>query len=231
MSDLSTVGKRIKFALTHAGKSQADLSKYVGIKTATVSQWCSDKVKALKSDNALKVSRFLGVNYDWLVTGRGAPFGENVESVPDDVIPEGYVQIKEYALKCSAGAGTTPTFDEINETKPVTYQQSFFRSLGVNPLKCKRFTVDGDSMVPTLYPEDKILVNTADNYEIENNKVYAIVIRDEVRVKRLIRKINGDVVIRSDNHAYPDEVIEHDDENVYFAIIGRVIEKSGRGGL
>ena len=232
MNDFSTLGKRIKFGLEKEGKSQADLSKYTGIKSATVSQWCSDKVKALKSDNALRVAKFLRVNNNWLVTGKGSPFLEDIISIPDDVLPpDGYIQIKEYALKCGAGPGTTPTFDEINDTKPASYQESFFKSLGINPKDCKRFSVDGDSMIPTLYPNDKILVNTADNQKIDNNKVYAIVIDDEVRVKRLIRKINGDLIIRSDNAAYQDEIIEHDNENIYFSIIGRVVEKSGCGGL
>ena len=47
----------------------------------------------------------------------------------------------------------------------------------------------------------------------------------------VIKQMNGDLIIRSDNKAYPDEVIYHNDESVYFHIIGRVIEKAGDGGL
>ncbi len=232
MNEESTLGQRIRFALAKSGKTQADLARYTKIKTATVSQWCSDKVKALKSDNALMVSRFLGVNYNWLVTGKGAPDAENVVALPDDSTPEdGYVQIKEYSIQCGAGAGGIPTFEEQRDSVPATYRESFFRSLGIKPDDCMRFRVHGDSMVPTLFDGDRILVNTADNQNIQNNHVYAINIDNEVRVKRLIKKINGDLVIHSDNLAYPEEIISSDDETVFFSIIGRVIEKVSHGGL
>ncbi len=232
MRDLSTLGARIRYGLEKTGKKQADLAKYVGIKTATCSQWCSDKVKALKSDNALKVSRFLCVNTNWLVTGKGSPDAENVVALPDDVSPsDGYIQIKEYQITCGAGAGSLPSFEEVSESIPATYRQSYFDHLGIAPDACMRFRVHGDSMEPILFDGDTILVNTADNKNIINNKVYAINVEDEVRVKRLILQINKDLIIRSENKEYPDEIIRHDDSSINFSIIGRVIEKSGHGGL
>ncbi len=232
MTDFSTLGKRIKYGLTMSGKSQAQLSKYTGIKSATVSQWCSDKVKTLKSDNALMVSKFLGVNYNWLVTGKGSPDAENVTALPDDVAPnDDYVQIKEFSVKCGAGPSGIPTYEEAHDSVPATYRESFFRNLGIKPEDCMRFRVHGDSMEPTLFDGDRILVHLTDNQGIENNHVYAINIGSEVRVKRLIKKINGDLIIHSDNPVYPDECLRADDESVYFSIIGRVIEKTGHGGL
>ena len=233
MPDFSTLGRRIRYALASAEKSQADLAKYVGIKSATCSQWCSDKVKALKSDNALKVSRFLNVNYDWLVTGRGAPDAEDVRAIVEDEEDPGdaYVQIPEYRIACGAGPGYTPSFEEIEESVPATYRLSYFQSLGIKPSDCKRFVVHGDSMEPTLYSGDRVLVNCADHLSIKNNHVYAINFEDEVRVKRLIRMMNGDLIIKSDNESYEDEIIKRDDETVQFSIIGRVIERAGSGGL
>ena len=232
MNDFSTLGKRIKYGLLKEGKSQADLSRYTRIKTATVSQWCSDKVKTLKSDNALKVSRFLKVNCDWLVSGKGAPDAEDVKGLPDDVeCDDHYIQVQEYKIECGAGPGTEPSYIEIEDVQPATYRLSYFTLRNLKPSNCKRFTVHGDSMQPTLFNGDKILVNTDDNTSISNNHVYAICVNNEIRVKRLIKQMNGDLIIRSDNKAYPDEVIYHNDESVYFHIIGRVIEKAGDGGL
>lgn len=85
-------------------------------------------------------------------------------------------------------------------------------------------------MEPILFPDDRILVNMADTSPIHNNHVYAIVYGDEVRVKRLIQLMNGDLIIHSENPQYPDEIIHKGDE-INFRIIGRVIDKSGSGGL
>lgn len=233
MHEFSTLGSRIKYGLSHAGKTQADLSRYVGIKTATVSQWCSDKVKALKSDNALKVSRFLGVNYDWLVTGKGTPEEKDVVALGDnEPAPDGYVQIPEYAIYCAAGHGYTPSYEELTDVEPATYRESFFTSRHINPKSCKRLCVMGDSMEPTLFAGDKILVNL-DDKKIVDRHVYVINVGEEVRVKRLVRRLNGDIVIKSDNPEYDDEVIDVNlpEDSCYFSIIGRVIDKSGGGGL
>lgn len=232
MDDFSTLGKRIMYGLEKSGKVQADLCRFTGCKSSTVSMWCSDKVKNLSSENALKVSTLLNINYNWLVTGKGSPDAEDVVSLPDDVLADDpYVQIPEYSVECGAGPGTTPTYSEIESSIPATYRQSYFTSKGISPDDCKRFTVHGDSMQPTLFNGDKILVNTADNVTISNNHVYAINVNDEVKVKRLIRLINGDLVIKSDNKSYPDEIIPHDSDEINFSIIGRVIEKAGNGGL
>ena len=229
--EYTTLGERITYALNRANKRQAQLAKYVGIKTATCSQWCSGKVKTLRSENALRVAAFLGVNAQWLITGKGSPDAESVVALPDDVTPtDDYIQIKEYKISCSAGAGCTPTYEEIHDSVPATYRQSYFKHLGISPRSCLRFRVHGDSMEPTLYDGDTILVNTEECH-ITNNRVYAINVGDEVRVKRLILQLNHDLIIRSDNKSYPDEILKHDDTSVTFSVIGRVIEKAGAGGL
>lgn len=231
MADYSSLGKRIRYGLQKAGKTQADLCKYTGCKSSTVSMWCSDKVKNLSSENALKVSKLLGLNQIWLITGKGEPDGDPVVALDDDETPsDDYVQIKEYGIKCAAGNGCEPTYEEQTESVPATYRRSWFQRICVNPEHCKRFIVSGDSMEPILFPDDRILVNMADTSPIHNNHVYAIVYGDEVRVKRLIQLMNGDLIIHSENPQYPDETIHKGDE-INFRIIGRVIDKSGSGGL
>lgn len=235
MADYSSLGKRIRYGLQKAGKTQADLCKYTGCKSSTVSMWCSDKVKNLSSENALKVSKLLGLNQIWLITGKGSPDAnaQDIIALDDNEQPsDDYVQIKEYGVRCAAGNGCEPTYEEQTECVPATYRRSWFQRIGVNPNHCKRFVVSGDSMIPVLYNNDRILVDLSDTFPIHNNHVYAIVFRNEVRVKRLISQMNGDLIIRSDNRdSFPDEIIKHDEENVNFRVIGRVIEKSGDGGL
>jgi phage repressor protein C with HTH and peptisase S24 domain len=235
MFDFSELSDRINYGLKKTGKSQTKLAEECGVKSPSVNNWVTGKTKELMASVAIKASKSLNVDLNWLITGKGSPDADahDIAVLDDNEQPsDDYVQIKEYSIKCAAGNGREPTYEEQHESVPATYRLSWFQRIGVNPNHCKRFVVTGDSMIPVLYNNDRILVDLSDTFPIHNNHVYAIVFGNEVRVKRLISQMNGDLIIRSDNRdSYPDEIIKHDEENVNFRVIGRVIEKSGDGGL
>lgn len=231
MFDFTQLSDRINYALKKSGKTQMRLAEDCGVKSSSVNAWTTGKTKDLMSSVAYKASKSLDTDLEWLITGKGAPDIDDVSAINDDELPsDEYVQIKEYGIKCAAGNGCEPTYEEQSESVPATYRRSWFQKLQINPEHCKRFVVYGDSMEPVLFSDDRILVNLDDKYPIKNNKVYAIVYGNEVRVKRLIALMNGDLVIHSDNPRYPEEII-HKDDDINFSIIGRVIEKAGNGGL
>lgn len=233
MKDFSSLGKRIKFALEKSGKKQADLSKYTGIKSATVSQWCSDQVKALKYDNALKVAKFLGVNHRWLVTGKGPIEPDDVEVINDEapLNTDEYITIKEYNITFACGDGREPTYDELNDSISVIYKISWFQERQINPANCKRFRIEGSSMEPLLFDGDRVLVDLNDT-EVRNGRVYALIQDRQLKVKRLYKLIDGSLIVHSDNStSNPDVKIPKNESNLFFKIIGRVIDKSGDGGL
>ncbi|CUI07850.1 hypothetical protein BN2497_10477 [Janthinobacterium sp. CG23_2] len=81
-----------------------------------------------------------------------------------------------------------------------------------------------------LFPRDTILVN-ADETNIVDGKLYAIRYGDDLRVKYLYRRLDGTVVLRSVNPAYRDEEVPPELAQEYICVIGRVRDKSGKGGL
>lgn len=67
-------------------------------------------------------------------------------------------------------------------------------------------------------------------YYPRNNHVNTQVVADQMKVKRLRRRRDGGLLIVSDNDRYPiEEVPPSELDTVY--IIGRVFDRSGRGGL
>ena len=87
-------------------------------------------------------------------------------------------------------------------------------------------------MEPLLFDGDRILVNTADSLRIKDGAVYAINYNGELKVKRLQRKMNGSILLMSENKAYPPEEISSDAiEEGRFFIIGKVLEKSSTYGF
>jgi phage repressor protein C with HTH and peptisase S24 domain len=136
-------------------------------------------------------------------------------------------------VEIKVAAGNGKVIPEFVETKyRQRYRLSWFREKGAKPGDVRTMRVQGDSMERTLFDGDKIAVDFG-NTEIRNDAVYVIAVGEEARVKRLFRMTDGRVRIVSDNAdkaTYPDEFVLPDYLNT-LAVLGRVIDKSGSGGL
>lgn len=147
-------------------------------------------------------------------------------------LSDAYIQIPENAVRFAAGNGRTALFDEVADSVPRTYRRDWFIKEGINPQQARCFKVDGDSMEELLFDGDSVLVNLAET-QILNGKVYALRYGDELRIKRVYRKLDGSLILHSDNPAFVprEEEIPAAAVEQHIGIIGRVRDKSGRGGL
>ena len=238
MEQYSLLSERIKYVLGHCSISKSELARIAGVKPPSVYGWLNGSSKSLKSTAAKRIGEKLKISITWLIDGKGDPNPKlQPITVFDDANPDDYqdddqiVFIKQLDVACGCGAGRTPTWEEEHTVKPRAYRLSWFQRHGRKPENCVTFYVEGDSMEPTLYDGDCVLIDTSDKYRIDNGHVYAFYIYDEVKIKRLYRNIKGDVAIVSDNHIYEKEILRHDDESIVMNLIGRVIEKSGSSNL
>lgn len=249
---MNTLAERIRKALDESGGvTQADIARACGISTASVNNWFTGATKSLKGENLLRAAAILKVSPAWLSTGKGdmRPRGDyllghtpnhtaaEVGSVyahhPDDTPGEDTVLIKESRLHFSAGNGHQVEFNLVEESEPATYRLSWFQREGMSPAKVRRFKVRGDSMEPFLYPNDSVLVNLAENdpARILDGRVYALRYGNDLRIKRLYRRLDGTLILRSDNPHYDDEHVPPHLAEEHITLIGRVRDKSGAGGL
>ncbi len=223
--ELKTLAQRLKFALGRSGRTRKDLAQYVGVTSGAISQWMRGGITTMSSQNAQKVSEFLGVSNAWLITGRGDVERSNI--VPAEEQANDFIPIQAYnKIEFGAGERDEPTPDEIEDTHTVSYRASFFRSMGVNPKNCRRYRVDGDSMEPLLRDGDYILCDCSPTTVIVDNAVYAFVYGNQLKVKHLIKTRQG-LIIRSENPLYPEELVPPEEAAEQIHIIGRVIERSG----
>lgn len=79
----------------------------------------------------------------------------------------------------------------------------------------------GDSMEPTFEDGDMLLVDRGVN-EVKIDAVYVLELNDELFVKRLQRRPNGDVLMLSDNKQYDSYTITEGDRD-RFRVLGRVV--------
>ena len=62
---------RLAISLDDAGMKAADLARSTKLSRATISDWLSGKTQRVQATHLLIVSKALGVNYEWLLTGQG----------------------------------------------------------------------------------------------------------------------------------------------------------------
>lgn len=81
----------------------------------------------------------------------------------------------------------------------------------------------GDSMSPTIYDKDKLIVEHWNNGQIRDNRVYVFCYGDEIFVKRLVKNVD-EMIIKSDNPdpMYRPRYIEKEDMS-NIIIIGEIV--------
>lgn len=193
------------------------------------SQYAEDLVAAFPPDR---------INHSYVRTGKGrlddvhAQPSSNVISLgKDDPLPEGSIYIKVSAIAFSGGNGRrTPHYELIPESDPVVYSISWFQKRQINPDNVRRYKVVDDSMEHFLYDGDTVLVNHAET-TVRDGKIYAFRYGDDLRIKQIYRRLDGTLILHSFNSTYKDEEVSAELANEHIAIIGRVRDKSGSGGL
>lgn len=216
------------------------LTDRVGLSQPTLHRLLKGQTGRPSADTLRRIAEHFGVTVDDLL-GRDLAAGTptvnrdaNVVALhPEDTTPLDSIQIKEYRVSFSAGNGRHASYDVIEESEPATYRLSWFHKTGVKPKNARRFKIVGDSMEPFLFAGDSVLIDTAetDPARIMEGKVYAIRYGDDLRIKRLFRRLDGTLILRSDNPAYKDEEVPPELAEEHISILGRVRDKSGAGGL
>lgn len=157
---------------------------------------------------AARLAQVLDVDLRWLLTGEGQA----------NAAEGGYIGVPIYDVRFAAGvAAFTEAADRIGE---MPFDYALLRSLGRTSADgLAVFTGEGDSMLPLIQDGARILVDLRDTRRREG--IFAFRTRDELRVKRLRRLVDG-IEIRSENERYPPEVLKGDDADEVI-IIGAVL--------
>ena len=213
---------------------QTALANLLNTSPQRIKNW---EERGVSKRGMLEIEDAIGCPALWIETGKGnykPVAASNVIALhPGEPTPDGSLMIKESRVRFSAGNGHRPTYEIIEESEPATYRVSWFQKRHINPDKVRRFSIVGDSAEPLLYAGDSVLVNLAENdlNKILDGKMYAFRYGDELRIKRLFRRLDGTLTLRSENPAYKDEDVSPELAEEHITLIGRVRDRSGSGGL
>lgn len=164
-----SLADRLRHAMHVANINQKQLAAAVGVKPPSVSGWLSSKSKFLRGENLLKAAAALGVDEQWLATGRGvmrpAPHQSTVWRLPSVTlaeIPRGYVrfQLLDRAAGMGEGVENVDYPEVIREVDVAGWEVR--RKLGFlpKPGRIKLLTGRGPSMRPMIDNGDVCMVDT-----------------------------------------------------------------------
>ena len=136
--------------------------------------------------------------------------------------PADYITVPRYYVAASAGGGSTIYSEQIVDN--LTFKSEWVRStLGGSPDRLAVISVTGDSMEPFLRNNDLILIDLS-ACTIESNSVYVLKSDGDLIVKRVQKKVDGGVVVKSDNPAYDPESFGPESAK-QLVVVGRMLKR------
>ena len=220
-----TTANVLRSLMAEHGLTQVQLADELGVSRQSVSRWL--RGYPIDDKNLKKLVAYFGISEQELRFGRAASVSvyDEGDTPPDDV-----VVIHEYRLTFGAaleGREPEPEWEIVEGGDDYWYKRSFFQKRHLNPDRCKRARVSGDSMEPTICDGDTFLFyEECDSRPgcviIADGQIYAISVEGQLKVKRLSKTKDG-IVVRSDNPDYHPEVYSGNDLSK-LRIYGKIVE-------
>jgi phage repressor protein C with HTH and peptisase S24 domain len=208
-------------------KGQSEVARALNLSPQTVNNW---EARGISKPGMLKAQAVLGCDANWLETGEGSMLMLRSTYSQSELLPvhsaekddEGFIQIPMVKLRLQAGMTGFQTDPERRDGGTVGMRKSWIDRTGLNPAQLVAILVRGESMEPSLYEDDIVVINTGDKKLVDGN-VYAFNYEGEAVVKRLSRDA-GDWWLTSDN---PDQRKYHRKicRGEACIVIGRVVRK------
>lgn len=197
------IGARIKEERERINLTQQQFADHLGIGKRTVWEW----EKGSTYPNAIHLANLdeIGINTHYIVTGRKNHLKNNRKKGKNEVSEcDEYVYIPVYDVEVSAGFGREVNNEDC--TKHHAFRKRWVDYHGYNPSELIVVKAVGDSMSPVIHDGAFLVVNREKNNAV-NGKVFVIRVRSELKVKYIETRLNGDLVLRSANPFYEDEVL------------------------
>jgi len=153
------------------------------------------------------------ISINWLL------YGQNPDSLVDST--DKY-WIKYFpSISVSAGGGAYDNEDNYENFNVPSY---FIATLGgeKNLKNIEAINVVGDSMEPTLNTDNIIFIDKSKNTSLKEG-IYAFTTQHGLFVKRIQKRVDGDLDIISDNKDYPKQILKQEE----LKILGKVSASFG----
>lgn len=223
---MDSPGKRLREERQRLKANQTTFGVWGGVDRKSQFRYETDQ-RAPDSEYLHALSKH-GVDVLYVLTGKRSSASATAPSArprdPSDgpqPPPGEFVYFPRFSVEAAAGAGAVNHAEDVVEM--LAFRRDWVRrELRTEPKNLVLISVRGDSMAPTLEAGDVILVDSA-HVRVETNAIYAFVSDEQgLRVKRLQRRDDGSMVVKSDNPAYEPEVLSKR-QAAGMVVTGRVV--------
>jgi phage repressor protein C with HTH and peptisase S24 domain len=222
---------RLQLILQH-WPSADRLARAMSVSPSAFRKWLRGEAEPSR-ERLVALADAAKVSIAWLAKGEGPPptlarpeQGGGARSADPErgIDPSRFILLPKQAEAAAAGTGNPPPARP--DTEYIAFRHDWVRSvLGIEPGDLILETAVGESMRPTIQDGDLLLVDTTDR-TFSSFGVYVLEIGGERLVKRVQRKLDGTLVLISDNETYqPDHVTGQMLDGV--TVIGRVVWGGG----
>jgi phage repressor protein C with HTH and peptisase S24 domain len=223
-----TIGERlVQYAKAEKGWNKTQLAAKLEVSYETLRKWVTGEIAPNRNRTA-QIADILGVTVEWITHGTlpsdGPELGEGVTVSERSGKPHiaGSIAVALMNVTPSMGHGIAfPQHEEVVTNMAVNEQWLRRNASFSAPENLSLVTGRGDSMAPTFHDGDVLMVDRGIS-DVKVDGVYALALNDELYIKRLQRRIDGTVLMISDNSNYPPQSIT-ELQREHFRVMGRVV--------
>lgn len=215
--------ERLRLAVQSAG-GPGEVAKRAGVPLSTLGGYLAGG--EMKLSSAMAIAEAAGVRLDWLALGIEPMSGSERVAGRDEgsgcalVLSPGTVLIDRHEAR--AAAGNTGALTDTGVIDRVVFSESWVRTvLRRKPQNLAILEAAGDSMEPTIRDGDVIMIDVAVE-DLVSGRIYVVELAGELLVKRIQRRVNGNLLVLSDNSRYPPEEVPAE-AGKRLRIIGEVV--------
>lgn len=210
-------GERLSEERKRIGLNQKDFSSIAGVtKTSQVNYESGERSPNV---NYLQAIESTGVDINYILTGNRAnkiasdsvktinQMQEQKKSYHFDESWGQFALVPFYDVEASAGWGSL--VDQELKIGEMAFRKDWLKARGLKPSHCALIKARGDSMEPTIYDGDVLLVDTQAN-TIKDDAIYIVHADHHLIIKRVQQALDGSLIIISDNSRYENQTIGAD---------------------
>ena len=217
---LGMVADQLKILMKEYNVTQRKIAEIAGVSPPAVKKWFDGDTKNIATKYSIKIAKYFNVSIEWLTNGVGSRYvtePERIESYDNTFHHMISLPLhKSYLSKIIMGNNTPET---------IALDSSLLELINPTPERAELLKIEHNNMTPLLFKGEYAVIDR-DQTKIEDGKIYAYYLFEQIRINRLYKKIDGSIVLKNENPSFDDDIISLDKID-YAKILGRVVARFG----